>query len=244
MKIGETKPVRPTSRVGAPTAAPRVGQTQGVGGVAPVRDTASIMGIPEAEITPKVRDAIMTLMSEVDSLRRELSAAKKRLEEVEQFADEDPLVSVLNRRAFVRELSRQISFAERYNMQASIVYFDLNDLKILNDTHGHPAGDAALQHIGNVLLKNVRDTDFVARLGGDEFGVLLANADAKSANKKAEMLARQISTSKVVWNGKPITLSAAYGVYTFQPGQDPLQAIAEADKDMYQRKRSMKEKNS
>ena len=72
----------------------------------PVAATASVLGIPEAEFTPRVRDAIMTLMGEVDSLRRELDKTRTRLDEVEEAADRDQLLPLLNRRAFVRELTR------------------------------------------------------------------------------------------------------------------------------------------
>jgi PleD family two-component response regulator len=88
----------------------------------------SILGIPEAEFTPKVRDAIMGLMSEVDSLRRELSQTRSRLDEAEKTADQDHMLPLLNRRAFVRELTRYIAFTGRYNTPASLIYFDLNHL--------------------------------------------------------------------------------------------------------------------
>src|SRR5665213_147186 len=136
----------------------------------------SILGIPEAEFTPKVRDAIMGLMSEVDSLRRELSQTRARLEDVEKTADQDHMLPLLNRRAFVRELARYIAFTGRYNTPASLIYFDLNRLKSTNDTLGHAAGDAVLTQFSSVLLAHVRESDCVGRLGGDEFGILLSHA--------------------------------------------------------------------
>ena len=112
---------------------------------------ASVLGIPETEFTPRVRDAIMGLMSEVDSLRRELAADQGRLDEVEKTADQDGMLPLLNRRAFVRELTRYIAFTGRYNTPASLIYFDLNHLKKTNDTYGHAAGDAVLAHFADVL---------------------------------------------------------------------------------------------
>ena len=120
---------------------------------------ASVLGIPEAEFTPRVRDAIMGLMSEVDTLRRELGDTRKRLDEVEKAADQDGLLPLLNRRAFVRELTRYIAFTGRYNTPASLIYFDLNHMKKVNDTHGHAAGDAVLKHFAEVLQAHVRDSD-------------------------------------------------------------------------------------
>ena len=79
-----------------------------------------VMGIPEAEFTPKVRAAIMALMEEVDKLRREVQQSQSRIAYLEQLADQDSLMPIANRRAFVRELSRMMSFAERYDTQRLI----------------------------------------------------------------------------------------------------------------------------
>ncbi len=99
---------------------------------------------------------------------------------MEKTADQDQLLPLLNRRAFVRELTRYIAFTGRYNTPASLIYFDLNHFKQINDTHGHAGGDAALEHFAETLLSHVRDSDCVGRLGGDEFGVLLTHADQAS----------------------------------------------------------------
>jgi PleD family two-component response regulator len=87
---------------------------------------SAVSGIPESEFTPRVRDAIMRLMEEVDRLRVELQGTKRRLEELETMADQDALLPILNRRAFVREMSRIMSFADRYQLPASLLYFDLD----------------------------------------------------------------------------------------------------------------------
>ncbi|MCH7794025.1 MAG: GGDEF domain-containing protein, partial [Proteobacteria bacterium] len=127
-----------TDQPAAPQAAPA---TQ------PTVDVATIMGVPEAELTPKVRAAIDRLMAEAQSLREELGRARRRVEYLEQLADRDPLAPVLNRRAFVRELTRMIAFAERYGVSGSVLYFDIDGMKRINDTWGHAAGDAALKHV-------------------------------------------------------------------------------------------------
>jgi diguanylate cyclase (GGDEF)-like protein len=200
--------------------------------------SASVLGIPEAEFTPKVRSAIMGLMTEVDSLRRELSETRKRLDEVEKTADQDVLLPLLNRRAFVRELTRYIAFTGRYNTPASLIYFDLNHMKQVNDTHGHAAGDAVLAHFSDVLLGHVRDSDSVGRLGGDEFGVLLSHAGQDQALKKADILAEALRTKPAVWNGKEITVSFAYGAFELKAGDNADIAMARADEAMYMQKKA------
>ena len=241
MKVGESKPTATVAKTrsrqasapgGSPSSAP----------VAALGDDVSVLGIPAAELTPKVQAALTTLMAEVTRLRQELESARHRLAEIEHDANQDPLVPVLNRRAFVREMSRLISFTERYNMPASVVYFDLNDFKSLNDTHGHAAGDAALLHVGTLLTQHVRESDLVGRLGGDEFGVILANAGEEVAQKKADSLAQIIASSPLNYGGQSIPVAVAYGVHQFRAGEDPRAAMAGADQAMFTRKRNMKKK--
>jgi diguanylate cyclase (GGDEF)-like protein len=195
-----------------------------------------VAGIPETELTPRVQQALLALMGEVDQLRRQLEEARSRIAYLERLADEDALMPIANRRAFVRELSRMMAFAERYASPASVVYFDLNGLKQINDTFGHAAGDAALQHVSKVLLENVRNSDLVGRLGGDEFGVLLVQTDEQTAEKKAESLAAAIADRPLDWQGHTIAISAAYGTHSFSGTESADQAIDAADKAMYQHK--------
>jgi diguanylate cyclase (GGDEF)-like protein len=190
------------------------------------KDAIAALGIPEAELTPRVREVLAGLTSEIGHLRT-------RLESLEAVADQDSLLPILNRRAFVREMSRIMSFGERYHLTTSLVYFDLNDLKAINDTDGHAAGDAALRHVAAVLATNVRKSDVLGRLGGDEFGVILPKADAALADKKARMLAKLLTTQPFLWQGRVRTLAIAYGIYTFAKGDDPEKAVAAADKAMY-----------
>jgi diguanylate cyclase (GGDEF)-like protein len=237
MKIERTSPSRAARSVGATAYARRVeaaGTVDGVDAVAPT----SVLGIPEGEFTPRVRDAIMGLMGEVDSLRRELSQTRARLDEAEKTADQDQLLPLLNRRAFVRELTRYIAFSGRYNTPAALIYFDMNHLKRINDTYGHAAGDTALRHFAETLLSHVRDSDCVGRLGGDEFGVLLTHADQEQALKKADVLAEALRATPPVWNGTAIPVSFSYGAFELKSGDNADIAMARADEAMYAQKKA------
>jgi diguanylate cyclase (GGDEF)-like protein len=216
------------------------GASASSGSASAAKDVTSVLGIPEAEFTPHVRDAIMGLMAEVDRLRDELELVRRQLEAAETAADQDSLLPILNRRAFVREMTRIMSFGERYDLAASLIYVDLDGFKAVNDTHGHAAGDAALTHVANLLLDNVRESDVVGRLGGDEFGVILAKADIEQAQSKAAMLAALFEAHPFVWEGAPVALSCAFGVCMFQKGESVATAIANADKAMYASKREKK----
>jgi diguanylate cyclase (GGDEF)-like protein len=198
---------------------------------------AALSGVPEAELTPSVRAALLKLGGEVERLTRRLEEARARISHLERLADEDALMPIANRRGFVRELARMMSFARRYGTPSSIAYFDLDGLKAINDRCGHAAGDAALQHIGRVLVENVRNSDVVGRLGGDEFAVLLVQTDQAAAERKAAALAAAIEARPLLWQGEEIPLSAAYGTHGFTGGENAADALDAADRAMYDQKR-------
>jgi diguanylate cyclase (GGDEF)-like protein len=239
VKVEGNSPTRASRSVAGAAYARRVEGTASVPPAAAVTPT-SILGIPEDEFTPRVRDAIMGLMGEVDTLRRELRDTRARLDEVEKTADQDGMLPLLNRRAFVRELTRYIAFTGRYNTPASLIYFDLNNLKKTNDTLGHAADDAVLAHFADVLQAQVRDSDTVGRLGGDEFGVLLSHATQEQAQKKADVLAQALAASPTIWNGHTIPVSFAYGAFELKAGDNPDTAMQRADQAMYAQKRAAK----
>lgn len=249
MRVGPTRGIQRTVRTGPvkkTSSVDRVTEVDSVAATGPivapreVSDTSAISGIPPEEMTVKVQAAIMSLMEEVDSLRTELQDAKRRLAKMEKEADEDVLIPIANRRAFVREMSRMISFAGRYDMSSSMVFIDVNNMKEVNDSMGHGAGDAVLKHVGNTLSQNVRDLDTVGRLGGDEFGVILAQTDEATAQKKADDLIAQVTGTKAVYQGQEIPVDVAYGVITFDKDQEASEALAEADQKMYEHKKAKK----
>ena len=248
MKIDNKRPVG-AGRVVAPGAARTATQAYGAQQTASATaaaplDLASIAGIPEAELTSKVRDALSMLIAEVQRMREELVQAKQRVSYLEKLADEDSLVPVANRRAFVRELGRMVAFAERYGSQSSVLYFDINGFKRVNDEFGHAAGDAALRHIADILTENVRESDVVGRLGGDEFGVILAQADAGVAAEKAASLAHAIATQPLDWDGHSLQLTASYGAYAFTGDINAGEALERADQAMYAQRQVKRTVNS
>lgn len=211
------------------TASPRI-----------IADTTTIMGIPEAELTPKVREAILTLMQEVDNLRRSVDGMSKRLAAAERLADEDSLLPIYNRRAFVRELTRVQASVERYSSDACLVYIDLDGFKSINDTYGHSAGDHVLHEYSHRLLASVRDSDIVGRLGGDEFGLILSHTNQDAAVVLATRLPQELKDNPISWNGVHLNLSMSYGIVAIKPGIDVHDTMAMADSKMYQQKRSAK----
>ena len=203
-------------------------------------DTTTFLGITEPEMTPAVKEAVQTLLTEIEDLRGEVSRLKTRLAEAEDMADRDALTPLLNRRALVRELGRIRTFAQRYGTAASLVYFDLDDLKGVNDRFGHAAGDAALKAVAERLLASVRDSDIVGRMGGDEFAVILVQADQAVAEAKAAALARAIEAEPLHFGDWSAPLHISFGVREITQDAEPEALIAEADAAMYAKKRERK----
>lgn len=196
-------------------------------------DSAAFLGISRAEMTPAVQAAIETLLGELDALRSEVAQLKGRLTRAEDLADRDTLTPLLNRRAFVRELGRITAMGERYGMPASLVYFDLDGFKQLNDRDGHAAGDEALKAVAGKLTANIRETDVAARMGGDEFAVVLMHTDGATARAKAATLAQAIAAP-------PHGLECSWGVREISPDVDAEALLASADKAMFDAKRQRK----
>jgi diguanylate cyclase (GGDEF)-like protein len=206
--------------------------------IAPIPVSAGVLGIPEDEFTPRVRGAVMALMGEVESLRIDLELTRARLDEMKEVADRDQLLPILNRRAFVRELTRYIGFGVRYGTPASLVYFDLDGFKQINDTFGHAAGDAVLEHFAQSLVAHVRDSDVVGRLGGDEFGIILTHANQLQAGAKATALAQLLSDKPLAWKSHKIPIEFSFGAFELSASDSADLAIARADEAMYAHKRA------
>jgi diguanylate cyclase (GGDEF)-like protein len=147
-------------------------------------DALCLLGLSAPDLTPKVRSALGQLIGEVAELRHELLTTRRRLMELERLADEDSLAPISNRRAFLRHLARTITYVGRYGAACNLLYFDVNGLKTINDTHGHAAGDAALIHVADTLRGNTRTSDMVGRLGGDEFAVLMPGVTSETMHRR------------------------------------------------------------
>lgn len=194
------------------------------------------INIPDNELTPHVKATLAQMQAQIDRLRADRRELSHRLREAENLADTDTLVPVFNRRAFVRELTRVMGFAQRYDVQASLLFFDLDGFKQINDRFGHPAGDAVLKSVGQVLFQNIRDSDLVGRVGGDEFAVILAKAGPIDARNKGELLAERIAQTDIPYFGHTLHVGAAFGAYTFEPGDTAELALSRADEAMYAHK--------
>ena len=177
------------------------------------------------------------LSAEVEELKRELEDACARIAELELRANVDPLLDILNRRGFERELKRSLAYVKRYRTPAVLLYVDLDGFKAINDRHGHAAGDALLKAVANELTAHVRASDVVARLGGDEFGVLMWNAGEPQSVMRARDLEKRIESLQVAHGAVILSVGASVGVTILRGNLNVTALIDLADKAMYARKR-------
>jgi diguanylate cyclase (GGDEF)-like protein len=177
-----------------------------------------------------------SLLAEIERLKREIAVARARIAELEARADVDPLLDILNRRGFERELARARAHVRRYGTQAALIFIDLDGFKAVNDRYGHGAGDALLKAVARELGAHVRASDVIGRLGGDEFGVLIWRADEAQASAKARNLEGLIARVAVTHGQVQIQVGASAGAAPFLSDATPAEMIAAADQAMYVRK--------
>jgi len=175
-----------------------------------------------------------------EALMAEIFRLRTYVKELEQAADVDSLAPVYNRRAFIRELVRAQSVHQRYNIPTSVIFFDLDGFKAINDRYGHVKGDEILIAVGRTFQANIRDCDLVARLGGDEFAVLLFKTEDAVAKQKAVDLVAKIEALHINVPGSFVNVSASWGCAPVVSGMTPERVLANADERMYRNKRFKK----
>lgn len=205
-----------------------------------INDRMGMLGIPDGEMTDSVKLAVSALLEKLDDTSRELSRTKENLAEMERLVDVDCVAPIPNRRAFMRRLTWAITMHQRYGHPSTLLYFDINDFKDINDEHGHAAGDLAIRHISQLLSGAMRESDFLARIGGDEFAIIMYYANEDAAKKRGELISEKLRNTPFIFAGKQLGLSTAYGVYTVHSGDDAESCLAAADMSMYVDKRRSK----
>ncbi len=152
-------------------------------------------------------------------------------------ASHDELTDLYNRREFERRLALAITQVDRGGPPAALMYADLDQFKLINDTSGHAAGDRLLADLATVLRGQIRPNDTLARLGGDEFGMLMVNATPDDARDSAERLRRSIDGFVFSVDGKSFTITSSIGVVMIeQPVHSLRELLALADTACYMAK--------
>ncbi|MGB9245242.1 MAG: GGDEF domain-containing protein [Candidatus Acidiferrales bacterium] len=168
----------------------------------------------------------------INRLRLEIAERQLHSAQWRNLALVDPLTGLYNRRFMERTLKAEIGRALRKHYDLTVVVFDLNKFKAINDRLGHPAGDLVLKAFAQHLCTVIREADTAARLGGDEFMLLLPECNAA----QVPAMLRRLGPISVDLNGEKVPIRFAVGWAEYRRGQEPEELIAEADRALYEDK--------
>ncbi len=178
-----------------------------------------------------VRLEIATDITERKELETELERAR---EQALAQARRDELTQLFNRRAFFEAGQRVLSQSERTGRPVSLVMFDLDHFKCINDRFGHHAGDEVLRQTAVLLSEVVRDADTLARIGGEEFAVLMPDSDYSDAQRLAERLRHCLGDHPFTFDGQTLRITASFGVSaSVEAGRTVESLLSAADRAMY-----------
>ena len=140
------------------------------------------------------------------------SALKNNYENEKELASRDPLTNTLNRRSFFDLAEHEINRSQRYNLQLTVAFIDLDNFKIVNDQLGHQIGDELLIDVVSTISSNIRSTDILARFGGDEFVILLPDTPGDAAKKFLEKMHENLDRAMAL-KGWPVSFSIGAATY-------------------------------
>lgn len=163
-------------------------------------------------------------------IARDITARKQAEQQLELLATTDPLTGASNRRRFDEALRTEVARSRRYGVPLSLVIFDIDYFKRVNDSLGHPVGDQVLVRLAELIFGNIRETDVFARLGGEEFAILAPNCDLPCARQFAEKL-RGVVERHAFPDVDGLTCSFGVAGYRDGDGQDTL--VKRADEALY-----------
>lgn len=194
--------------------------------------------IPLKNATGTVEHICMIIydVTEVAVNRIQIQEANAKLHELSRT---DGLTGILNRKTWETELEEEFLRFARHHHSTSLIMFDIDHFKAVNDNYGHPAGDEVIRQTARVLRSNLREIDIAGRYGGEEFAVVLVNTNAAGAKTVAERIRQQIEKTCVTYEGQDIAFTISLGIAELNSSMsDKTHWIECADKALYQAKDS------
>ena len=172
------------------------------------------------------------------AIERDLTEHKKLQFALEAMARTDGLTGLANHQAFMEQAKNEFSRARRYSRSLSVIMIDIDHFKLINDKHGHAAGDQVLRQLGQRCHNRLRDSDFLGRIGGEEFALLLPDTPQDNALYVAERMRKQLGkTSIELDNGITLNITASFGVAAMNENDRDFNAVLQrADAAMYEAK--------
>jgi diguanylate cyclase (GGDEF)-like protein len=157
-------------------------------------------------------------------------------EEIYRLTTVDGLTQVFNRRYFLEQLDREVSRAKRYRRELSLILFDIDHFKQINDTYGHLAGDYVLKQLATVIKGKIRREDILARYGGEEFAIVLPEIDANNALQFAEKIRKLVEKAPFKFEDTKIAVTVSVGMGSCSDNDDAASLIKRTDEKLYEAK--------
>jgi diguanylate cyclase (GGDEF)-like protein/PAS domain S-box-containing protein len=203
--------------------------------------TGDILGFAEVtRDTTERRAALEALRMANEELERRVAERTRELNalnaELERLADTDPLTGIYNRRRFASAAGHEMKRSTRYKTPFAILFIDVDNLKTINDTFGHAAGDLALQMVVRQMGGQLRGGDIMARIGGDEFVLLLLETTSDQAVGVAERLCQEVASTPTEVAGTVFATTVSIGVAQWTPHETVDDLLSRADAALYKAK--------
>jgi diguanylate cyclase len=186
------------------------------------------------------RDDLLNQQRAANDTQVRLQKLQEELQQLSEVVRIDQLTGVLNRRGMDEAFNTEIARFHRNGESLSVALLDIDNFKMLNDHHGHAAGDSALKHLASVVKRAVRPTDIVTRMGGEEFVVILPNTTLEDAVTTMIRLQRSLTKEYFLGNNQKLLITFSAGVALFKHEDDVNSILLRADQAMYLAKKSGK----
>ncbi|MCU0840572.1 MAG: EAL domain-containing protein [Thiobacillaceae bacterium] len=174
-------------------------------------------------------------------IHEDVTRERQTADQLAYLAERDALTGLYNRHRFQQELARMVADCERGGHRGALLFFDLDEFKVINDSFGHRAGDALLIRVAGEVSALVRRNEVLARLGGDEFALLVPNAHEEEIVQLAERIVRAVAAIPFRFEGQNLRLTSSLGIALYPTHAiDADQLVAHADAAMYQSKQAGK----
>ena len=164
----------------------------------------------------------------------------KLFEKIQRQATTDGLTGLVNHKTFYEILEKELWRLKRYGGRISLIMVDVDNLKKINDVHGHRAGDKAIREISKRIKGCIRQIDTAARYGGDEFAVILLSTSLQEATVVAQRMVNAVATSPTTWNKEEIPLSISVGLGQYDAESTPEDITSRSDQALYAAKQAGK----
>jgi len=197
---------------------------------------AEALAVTEA-VTRALEEQRQRTREQTELLRARLDVLRERLDEAQREGETDPLTKLFNRRAFDASIDRTSVMASVMGRPMSLVLIDIDHFKLVNDRHGHPAGDIVLREFANVLTRCFpRRSDVVARYGGEEFAIILTETSAKDAQRLATRFLEAVRALRIECGDRTLNVTASAGIGQLAEGESAADLLTRTDLALYRAK--------